>query len=398
MLKSNSKPILIGQMLAGVFSLVAVSFTAKYVGPLIFGFCSILVLILNILITLLDYGACSWAARELASESMSIRTYTMIKNSKTKLFMLALLLSPGFLVLVPSEYKAAVLLLLYPALWNTSNYNQQYFLAKGLVPESVILVVVDRLCWLLIIPFSIINFEKVLAFTLPLMTGLVVQNFTSQALIKLRKAQEGVPVIYSNRDLFSRSKHFGRISTTGVLSNFDGVLLSSISTLEASSGYLLAQRFRNPLTIVFTSIAMRLRPIAASRNRLDIIHALQSDAKLLSLGSFINLAIAISFLFYSSKFFGAAFDSINVLLFCGALSSLPLGVLILSSNLLSALGNEKYVARVNLSYSVFTLIGVFLGSICLGSLGAVLLVFLVILFHAIFLSIKFFKELGLLRK
>ena len=103
-LKSNSKPILIGQMLAGVFSLVAVSFTAKYVGPLIFGFCSILVLILNILITLLDYGACSWAARELASESMSIRTYTMIKNSKTKLFMLALLLSPGFLLLVPSEY------------------------------------------------------------------------------------------------------------------------------------------------------------------------------------------------------------------------------------------------------------------------------------------------------
>lgn len=393
MLKSNSKRVLIGQLLAGVFSLVGVSFSAKYVGPLIFGFCSIFVLIMNFAVTFLDYGACSWAARELASDSMSTKTYNTIKRTKTKLFLLVLVLAPGYLILAPSDYRYAVLLLLYPALSNRSNFNQQYLLVKGLVSKSVFLIVVDRLCWLLIIPCSFIDLDKVFAFTLPIIVGLVAQSILFHLVIKHHSPDLEPAIFIPNRDIFTKSKYFGRIGASGTLSNFDGVLLSAITSLQDSSSYLLAQRFRNPFTIVFTSIAMRLRPIASSRNRLRIIYALRADSKLVASGSIINLLIAIVFLFYSDKFFGQDFKSVNIVLFFGTLSSFPLGVYFLAVALLSALGKEKYTARVSLSYSFCTLFGVLGGSIFYGVVGAVFSVLIIISVHAILLVLKLYVEL-----
>jgi len=392
-LKNNSKTVLFGQLLAGVFSLVGVSFSAKYVGPLIFGFCSIFVLIMNFTVTFLDYGACSWAARELASDSISVKTYNTIKKTKTKLFLLVLVLAPGYLILAPSEYRYAILLLLYPALSNRSNFNQQYLLVKGLVGKSVFLVVVERLCWLLIFPCSFINLNKVLAFTLPIIVGLIVQSILFHLVIDQPSPDLESEIFISNRDLFTNSKYFGRIGATGVLSNFDGMFLSALTSLEDSSSYLLAQRFRNPFAIVFTSIAMRLRPIASSRNRLRIIHALRADSKLVALASLVNLLISITFLFYSDKFFGQDFKLVNVVLFVGSLTSFPLGVYFLAVALLSALGKEKYTARVSLSYSVCTLLGVLGGSIHFGILGAVFSVFMIISVHAIVLALKLYEEL-----
>lgn len=394
---NNSRTILIGQVLAGLLSLISVALTAKYVGPLVFGFCSILLLVLNVLITLIDYGACSWASRELASGTMSLRTYNRITDSKTKLFLLIPLLMPIVFVLVQNEYKNAAILLLYPALMNRSNFIQQCFLAKGLVRESVALVFVDRFCWLLVIPFSIIKLDKTLAFAVPVLVGLILQNILGQVLARQRILKEGSTVFYSTRDLFFYSKHFGRISATGVLSNFDGVLLSWITSIGDSSSYLLSQRFRNPLTIVFASIGMRLRSIAASRNRVRIIQALQFDASMLAFGSIFNVVTAVFFLLFAQKFFGEDFKSVNVFLFWGALSSLPLGILLLSSTLLSSLGFEKYTARVNLSYSVSSLFGMGVGALFFGSLGAIISVFVVITFYAILFSVKFLRELEQLK-
>jgi O-antigen/teichoic acid export membrane protein len=236
-----------------------------------------------------------------------------------------------------------------------------------------------------------------LAFAVPVLVGLILQNILGQVLARQRILKEGSTVFYSTRELFFYSKHFGRISATGVLSNFDGVLLSWITSIGDSSGYLLSQRFRNPLTIVFTSIGMRLRSIAASRNRDRIIQALQFDARMLTFGSIFNVVTAFIFLFFSQKFFGEDFKSVNVFLFWGALSSIPLGILLLSSTLLSSLGFEKYTARVNLSYSVSSLFGVCVGALFFGSLGAILTVFIVITIHAILFSVKFFRELEQLK-
>lgn len=369
MRKNQTRAILMGQIVAGVLSLAAVSLTAKYVGPLIFSFGSIFLLVLNISITVLDYGACSWAARELAASSISTTSFNSINNSKTRLLALIIFLIPIYISFASSEYKFGVLLFLYPALWNRSNFNQQYCLAKGMIRESVTLVISDRLCWLLIVPLSVINSDKLLAFSLPIILGLIVQNILFVILSSHQGSVEVDDFVFSQRDLFKKSKHFGIIGISSVLSNFDGVFLSSVIGLEASSGYLLAQRFRNPLTIIFNSVAMRLRPIAVSRDRLLIMQALKSDAKLLLFGLLLNLITAFIFLFYSTRYFGRSYEYVNMFLFFGTLSSIPLGILLVSSNLLSALGREKYSASVNSSYSVFALVGVFLGALIFGGLG-----------------------------
>ena len=394
---SNSRLILFGQVLAGLLSLFSVALTAKYVGPIVFGFCSIFFLFMNVLITLLDYGACSWASREFASGRMSLRTYNEIRDSKTKLFLFILLLTPVFFVFLQNEYRSAAILLLYPALMNRANFNQQLFLAKELVPQSVVLAVVDRFCWLLIVPFSMIQMDKTLAFAAPIICGLLAQNILGQVFAKRRIVSEGKKEVYRKKELFSLSRHFGRISATGVLSNFDAFVLSLITSIGDSSGYLLSQRFRNPLTIIFNSIGMRLRPIAASRNRVRLIREIKVDGKMLLFGSISCIASAVFLLFFAKKFFGEDFKYVNVFLFWGTLSSLPLGILLLSSSLLSSLGFEKYSARLNLSYSVSSLIGVSVGALFFGSIGAVVFVFVVITCHAILFSSKFFTEVKSLK-
>ena len=76
----GSKQIFFGQLLASLFSLIAVAITAKYVGPEIFAFCSIAVTIQILFMSLVDFGACSWAARELASNNISDKIFIDIMN------------------------------------------------------------------------------------------------------------------------------------------------------------------------------------------------------------------------------------------------------------------------------------------------------------------------------
>ena len=59
---SDSMLILIGNVVAGLMSLFAVIITARYVGPDIFGLCSILIILLTLCMGFADFGACAWAA------------------------------------------------------------------------------------------------------------------------------------------------------------------------------------------------------------------------------------------------------------------------------------------------------------------------------------------------
>lgn len=72
---SDSMFVLIGQVVAGLMSLSAVIITARYVGPEIFGLCSVLIILLTFCMGITDFGACPWAARELAAQKMSILTF-----------------------------------------------------------------------------------------------------------------------------------------------------------------------------------------------------------------------------------------------------------------------------------------------------------------------------------
>ena len=85
MRSGGSKLVLFGQVTAGLMGFLALAVTANYVGAKTFGFCSICILVLNIAISLMDFGACSWASREYAAQSISLGTFKHIMWSKNKL-------------------------------------------------------------------------------------------------------------------------------------------------------------------------------------------------------------------------------------------------------------------------------------------------------------------------
>ena len=386
MRSGGSKLVLVGQVIAGLMSFLALAITANYVGAKTFGFCSICILVLNIAIALMDFGACSWASREYAAQSISLGTFKNIMWSKTKLNLFFALFIPVFFIEPLWEYRFVFLLLLYPALWNRSNYIQQFLLARNMLSESVLLVLVDRTCWLLIIPFSIMNLDEILAFALPIIVGLTLQSILFNRILGREKLAEGESLHFKQLALFGYSRHFGAISITSVISNFDGILVATFSSIVESSNFLLAQRFRNPLTIVFSSIAMRLRPIAARKNIKSIKTALVYDAKLMLVSVISTLGIAFFLLEYSEKFLGQEFKDSGVILFFGVIGSIPLGVLILASSLLSSMGSEKFVAKVNSTYTILILPGVAFGTYLNGSLGAVAWVLIQSIFYASYVS------------
>jgi O-antigen/teichoic acid export membrane protein len=397
MRSSGSKLILFSQVVAGLISFLAIAITANYVGAKTFAFCSISILVLNIAITLIDFGACSWASREYAAQSISMGTFKNIMWSKTKLNLLFVIFFPAFFMQPIWEYRLAFLLLFYPVLWNRSNYIQQFLLARNLVNESALLVVVDRTCWLLIVPISILNLDRTLAFAFPIIVGLTLQSILFKIILVREKLVEGEIIYFNQLALFGFSRHFGAISTTAVIGNFDGVLVAMFSSVADSANFLLAQRFRNPLTIVFSAIAMRLRPIAARRNVESIKTALRSDAKLMLLSVLFTVGIAFFLFEFSEKFLGQEFKDSGVILFFGVIASIPMGVLLLASSLLSSMGAEKIVAKVMSSYSLLILLGVTFGTFVNGSLGAVLAVLLIISMHALILSFGLRRELSFLK-
>jgi O-antigen/teichoic acid export membrane protein len=390
---SGSRIILIGQVVAGVMSFLALAVTVNYVGARVFGFCSIFILILNIAITLVDFGACSWASREYAAQNISLGTFKNVMLSKTKLNLLFVLVIPVFFTESLREFKFAFLLLFYPMLWNRSNYIQQFLLARNLTGESVFLILIDRACWLLIIPMSVINLDRTLAFTLPITVGLLLQNIFFSMFMSRKRFSDGDVLYYKQTALFRFSKKFGTIGASGVISNFDGFLVAWISSIAESSSYLLAQRFRNPLTIVFTSISMHLRPIAAKRDTASTRAALRSDVKLMAFSVLSTLVFASLVLIFSGELLGPEFKGASMILFFGVITSIPLGTLILTSSLLSSMGVESYVAKVNSIYSIKILLGVTFGTLFFGSLGAVLTGLLITLIYALIFGIRLRREL-----
>jgi O-antigen/teichoic acid export membrane protein len=74
---------------------------------------------------------------------------------------------------------------------------------------------------------------------------------------------------------------------------------------------------------------------------------------------------------------GASFEGINLLMFFGTLTAIPVGILLILTNILSSFGAEKFVARGTVVYVLllFLIIGIF--THFYGSLGAIISVFVI---------------------
>jgi hypothetical protein len=374
---SDSLLIVIGNVAAGLMSLFAVVITARYVGPDIFGFCSILIIILTFCMGFADFGACAWAARELAAQKISALTFKSIMQTKTRLNLVWLISIPIFFLTVEAQFKWACMLFAYPFLWNRFNYNQQFLVATNQIKKSVSLIIVERMSWLTIIPLSALDVEKSLAFSVPILLGLAIHNFMGNKEFSNYKDSKIFSKKYTSVGLFRESRHFGLISISGSMTNLDGFIVASIGSLTESANYVLAQRLRNPLTIVFSAFATRVKPIAAKRDFKLVKAAVKGEAKFLTYGVLTNLIISILAYFYSDMVLGASFEGINLLMFFGTLTAIPVGILLILTNILSCFGAERFVARGTVVYVVLLFLVIGVSTHFYGSLGAVISVFMI---------------------
>lgn len=292
MRRTESQFILFGQISAGALSLLATTLSARYVGPQAFSFCAIFILLLNLGMSLTDFGACSWAAREFASESISSATYRFIMKSKTRIALGIIFLTPFIFILSPKNFKWSVILVFYPALWIRFNFVQQFLVAANKLKESVALVILERACWLLVFPLSLMKSDKVIAYSAPILIGLLLHGIIGNRFLSINDSLKIPSRVFGQVELFKLSKNFGAISLSGVISNLDGFIVAAATSVEQSASYVLAQRFRNPLTMVLTSVALRIKPLAANKDPRLIKAALLKDANLIKIGIFIN------FIFY----------------------------------------------------------------------------------------------------
>ncbi len=393
--KNESRIIFASQIFAGVLSLLSVTLTAKYLGPEIFGACSVALSLLIVFMSFADFGGCSWAGRELASGSISDSEFLHIKKSKGKLMLLPMLTSPLVYFLLPNDYIWAILLCLYPLLWNNFNFVQQFLIAKRKYHHSAKLIVVDRMCWLLIIPFSTRNFDKVLSFTIPILSGLAVHALIGDRYLKSfsKSAEMNEPL--TNKRIFDKSKNFGLISFFSVLSNLDGIIVASFAGILDSGSYILSQRFRNPMMLIFNSFSIRIRPIAARRDMKQIQEAFKQDTSFLSFGLIGNLFFGLIALSFHSKIFDSDFENLGIVMLFGALTSTCLGLALICSTILTSWGLDKQIARTSGVFSSTLLIGVAIGAFIGGSVGASIWVFVdsltlvVLLISKIFFASKY---------
>jgi O-antigen/teichoic acid export membrane protein len=388
---SDSTFILVGRVVAGLASLSAVIITARYVGPEIFGFCSVLIISLIFCMGIIDFGACAWAARELAAQKMSILTFKNVMYTKTRMNLFWLVLIPIFVLLVDSQFTWACILFAYPFLWNRFNYIQQFLVANNQEKKSVKLIIFERMSWFMIIPLDALNVEKNLAFGSPILLGLALHNLLGIKDLSVEKDREIYVKEYTFVELFSESRQFGLTSISSSMINLDGFIVASIGSLTDSANYVLAQRFRNPLALVFSSFSTTVKPIAAKRDFNLIKIAVRDNLKFLAFGLVANLIFSILTYFYSDMFLGASFKGINLLMFFGTLTSIPVGILLILGNILSYFGAEKFVARATMVYVVLLLIMIGIFTHFYGSLGAVISVFIISLAYTFCSAIMLIK-------
>jgi O-antigen/teichoic acid export membrane protein len=346
--KFNTKTnkILTGQVLSALLSFIAIVILARYCGPTIFGYCTIVILVLSVVLDLIDFGGVSWSARELAAGRISNEQYLYIACASFKNKSLLVILSPLWLLLSPDEGKIVVLLVLYPALWNFTNYVQQFLIVKNQIDFAIKLQIGERFIWLTAIPMTLLDYNPYATFVFPILGGLTFHVCIGYfRLIKKNKLR--LDNNLKRKAIYRRSFHLGITSFLSDVGNLDTYLVAKFISISDSGSYALVTRIRNPLLIVFQAISTKQRPTLAMKNKNQIQKIISEDLKAIVLGSILIVALAFFMLFFANSIFGNEYKNLQIIMFLGIISQLPAGASFMAANYLNAVGEEKYVAAVS---------------------------------------------------
>jgi O-antigen/teichoic acid export membrane protein len=369
---------------------------ARYLGPGLFGFSAAVVLILSVGIDVVDFGACSWAARELAKGSIVQSEYLQIMKIKVRMELIFLTFGPLIIWINPKSSPYGLLLLVYPYLWIRTNYVQQFLMVNSKIEQAISLQILERLSWLLIFPFAFLNLNKEISYIAPIFTGLFLHGFIGSLIMNRTKGRDSSNPKLKLGSLYRKSKHFGVTSVLSDSSNLDSPLIASFSTFADSASYSLTQRFRNPLQIFFQSFATRLRPVSSTRNRIQISSLFYAELKFLTLGVFSILCVSVLAYLYAPIVFGEEYSQIGLIMCVGTLTAIPIGISSIGTSFLASVGCDKEVALCTTILTALLLLGLILSVINFGSVGAVVFVLIANSIFSIVISFYAKRQYSLL--
>lgn len=392
---SDTRLLFLGQLLAGLLSLIATIVTARYCGPTVFAFCMLTVLVLSVGLDVIDFGACSWSSRELAAGRISVSNYLHIMRRKSSHNLIYVFVGPLVYFLFPQSGWAILILGIYPTLWVRTNYIQQFLIVKGQTALALRFQILERLTWLLVLPMQYLQFDKWATYIFPIIIGLVLHNFLGKGvLIGYSRDLSMMPKSFGG--LIRKSKHIGIHSVITDISNLDTLIVARFASINDSASYGLSQKFRAPLMLGFNSFQTQMRLIAARRDK-DSIKSLFKQEKGFLILNYFGLILASFILFlFGTDIFGSKFPNINELLAIGVLATIPLSIIVVASSFLVATGFERITSRIFMGTVPFILISVGFSSHFQGvflSLLVLLLANLVTASILFFLSMRIWKEL-----
>lgn len=392
---SDTRLLFLGQLLAGLLSLIATIVTARYCGPTVLAFCMLTVLVLSVGLDVIDFGACSWSSRELAAGRISVSKYLHIMHRKSSHNLIYVFVGPLVYFLFPQSGWAILIVGIYPALWVRTNYIQQFLIVKEQIFLAVRLQIIERAVWLLIIPFQMLNINRWAAYIVPILTGLILHNFLgTRAISMFRVGQSNITEL--DGSLFQKSKYIGFMSVITDVSSLDTLIVARLSSLQSAASYGLAQRFRAPLLLGFTSFAKKLFPIAAAKNGSTIRALYKQEKKFLLLNYIFLFSTSIFFYIFGESIFGYEFQSINLILALGVLVAIPSSFVEIASSFLVATGSEHKVSKLYLISIPLTLLSVGITAQFQNVIGSVLALLIAKLIAGIFFyaaALKIWKEL-----
>lgn len=243
-------------------------------------------------------------------------------------------------------------------------------IADGDVWKNAFNLILRRLItFLVVIIGTYANLQPILVFGMGSLAGSYVSFWISRRLVAFQRHPRAVGRV-EVRDVLTESSPFWINSIGAQLRNFDAFLVATLTTPAIAGYYGVISRSLNPLMMISSSLATVLLPLA-SRAEGKVGRALTVPVGIV-FGLVVSLYLTLAyhaenvvFILFGSEFLPASsgFRVVLVGLIFASLSALL-------SSFLQAHGAARCVGRVSIVTSIISLIGISIGVILAGILGA----------------------------
>lgn len=362
-----------GRILAAVLQTANLVIVARFAGPQLFGIATIALAVVVVMQAVFNLGLMTYVVRRRAeSASTDPRIEAALRLSDYSGALLAVALMIGIAGLgasgVPVVYQ-----LLPLAIWAAADLSTDTWLgvalADGDARINTVSIVTRRVASLtLTIVAMALDVAPLLAFACGMAGPSVVANVAARRGMKARTGGLLSQRLFGT--VFAEAKHYWLTSVSTQARNADVLLVGVLAGTFQAAFYGAAAKITGPLRILPTSLATVLMPRVARHGLVGLRQATRSTGLFLGVLTLIYVggvvaAPALVPLVLGTEYAPAvgAIQVVLIGLVFAAISSL-LGAV------LQGLGHRRVVSLVATLFTAICLIGVAVGSVKVGALGA----------------------------